>query len=444
MKDSSLSSSRNRNNKSPLWKRGGGGILGIIFCIISLNAHARIYIQIDQPSEKKFPVAIADLVPVDRGRSKEWSEEIPQIIEDDLKLTGLFDIISPDQYPTGPGALSPDPSAIQFPPWTLIGAQALVTGSYSNAKDGIQIQLHLYDPFLGQHLLGRTYVTNSKDKSVVANHFADEVVKELTGEPGVFSTRIAYTQVVKKGKEIGVMDMNGRNARVITRDKTIDISPAWSPNGQQIAYTTFAKDASQQVVVTGSSGGPSRRVTSNGAINISPAWSPGGALTLVSALNGDPEIYLMNLGGDILQRLTNSFGIDVNPAWAPDGSAFVFASERAGRLHLFKAGASGGGVERLTFVGTQNDNPAWSPKGDKIAFQSLSGGWDIFVMNTDGSMIQRLTSTGANESPTWAPNGRFIAFSSGGQVTLMREDGSNVTPVGPKGSVQPAWGPWVK
>jgi TolB protein len=134
----------------------------------------------------------------------------------------------------------------------------------------------------------------------------------------------------------------------------------------------------------------------------------------------------------------------VNPSWAPDGSAFVFASERAGKLHLFKADAGGGGVERLTFVGSQNDNPAWSPKGDKIAFQSLAGGWDIFVMNTDGSQIQRLTSMGNCESPTWAPNGRFIAASCGGRVVVMREDGSNVTPVGPGGSHQPSWGPWEK
>jgi TolB protein len=281
--------------------------------------------------------------------------------------------------------------------------------------------------------------------SVVAHHFADEVMRELTGEQGVFSTQIAYVQAGKKVKEIGVMDMDGGNARSITKDKTIDLSPAFSPDGGRIAYTTFSRNENMEVAIVGAGGGPSKRLTMNGSVNLSPAWSPSGALTIASAAGGDDtDLYVLNMNGDLTKKLAPSYGIDVNPSWSPDGSAFVFASERAGKLHLFRADAGGGGVERLTFVGTQNDNPAWSPKGDKIAFQSLSGGWDIFIMNTDGSQIQRLTSTGNCESPTWAPNGRFIAASCGGKVVVMREDGSNATPVGPGGSHQPSWGPWVK
>jgi TolB protein len=425
--------SLNRNQRRWLNK----GIFLAVLYLFGPSAEARIYIQVDQPSEKKFPIAVANLVPVNRGSSKKWSREIPEIIKKDLQLTALFDIIPEEQYPNSPGALSPNPATIQFPPWTLIGVQALVTGSYTNAGKGMQIEMHLYDPFLGQHLLGRTYTTTEKELSVVANHFADEIMQELTGERGVFSTKIAYTQVMKRRKEIGVMDMNGMNSGTVTKDGTISLSPAWSPSGQ-IAYSTLDKGGNWQIALVGG-----RRVTTGGNLNISPAWTPSGALTIASAMHGDTDIYLINMSGNVIRRLTDSYGIDVNPAWAPDGSAFVFASERGGRLHLFKGGAGGGGAERLTFVGSQNDNPAWSPKGDKIAFQSLAGGWDIFVMNTDGSMIQRLTSQGC-ESPTWAPNGRFIAASCGGRVTIMREDGSNPTPVGPGGSVQPAWGPWGK
>jgi len=435
------------SSSSSLWpiKRRLRSLVVAAACLAAGQAEARIYIQVDQPSEKKFPIAVVNLVASDGEESRDWSNKVAETIRKNLGMTGLFDLIPQDQFPSSGGALATNPAGIQFPPWSLIGAQALVNGSYTKGKEGVKIELHLYDPFLGQHILGRNYTAKAGETSVVAHHFADEIMRELTGEQGVFSTKVAYVQSGKKVKEIGVMDMDGGSARSITKDKTINLSPAWSPDGGSIAYTTFSRNENMEVAMVGSGGGPPRRITMNGNVNLSPAWSPGGALTIASMSGGeDADLYILSMNGSLTKKLAPSYGIDVNPSWAPDGSAFVFASERAGKLHLFKADAGGGGVERLTFVGSQNDNPAWSPKGDKIAFQSLSGGWDLFVMNTDGSQIQRLTSTGNCESPTWAPNGRFLAASCGGKVVVMREDGSNVTPVGPGGSHQPSWGPWVK
>ncbi len=419
----------------------------ILFAITILlavrTAQARIYIQIDQPSEKKFPVAVANLIPAGGGSSKDWTRGVAEIIRKDLALTNLFDIIPPEQYPTNDAANSASSATMQFAPWSLIGAQALVIGSYSGGKGNYRVEMHLYDPFLGQNIVSRNYTAKDKDFSVVAHHFGDEIMEALTGERGVFSTKIAYTQAGKRSKEIGVMDMDGLNAGTITREKAIAISPAWSPDGGRIAFSVVQKRGGAEIAVVGSGGGSARYLTSNGNVNVSPCFSPGGALMIASAVSGDTDLYMLGSGGGLGRNMTSSFGIDVNPAWSPDGSQFVFASERGGRLHLFKS-SGGGGAERLTFVGSQNDNPSWSPKGDKIVFQSMDGGWDIFIMNTDGSMIQRLTSTGGSESPTWAPNGRFIAFSQGGQVTLMREDGANPTRVGPGGSLQPAWGPAAK
>ncbi len=411
-----------------------------IFCFLfSIRAEARIYIQIDQPSEKKFPIAVADLVPSDEV-SKDWNRKVSALIRKNLAMTGLFDLVDPLEFPKETSALDPNPGRIQFAPWSFIGVQALINGTYTKGKDSIRVEMNLYDPLLGQRLISRSYTAKPKEMSVVAHNFADQVMQELTGETGVFSTRITYVQVSKKIKEVGVMDMDGENARTITKDKTTDLSPAWSPDSSEIAYTTFTREGYPEISTVGSSGGIPRRVTDNRSINVSPAWTPNGTLTVASAFQGDTDIYLMNRNGGVIKKLTDSYGIDVNPSWSPDGSAFVFASERAGRLHLFKSDASGSGVERLTFVGTQNDNPSWSPKGDKIAFQSLSGGWNIFIMNADGSMIQKLSSAGC-ESPSWAPNGRFIAASCGGQITIFRDDGSAETRVGPKNAAQPSWGP---
>ena len=430
-------------------RRNRRTILFLFLILLSSTAHARVYIQVDQVSEKKFPIAIENLSATDDRESREWNHTIPDKIRKDLGLCGLFEIVPEEEYPKTPGARSIDPAQIQFPPWSLIGAQALVKGGYSKQKGGVRVTLSLYDPVLGQRLLSRDYTTSDKEASLVAHHFADEVMRELTGEAGVFSTKIAYVQSIKKGKEIGVMDMDGEGAHTITSNKGFALSQAWSPDGSQIAYTTLAIGKDPEIAIVGSGGGPSKMITSNKTVNVSPTWSPSGILTIASAMGGDTEIYLLNKTGDVLKKLTDSFGIDVNPSWSPDGSAFVFASERAGRLHLFKANATGGNIERLTFVGVQNDNPAWSPKGDKIVFQSLEGNWDLFIMNADGSQLQRLTSSaGNNESPTWAPNGRFIAYSTTrtgkSQIVLMREDGSNQTTLEPEGVLQPAWGPWVK
>src|SRR3989338_6744383 len=187
MKDSSWSSSRLRQHKqrrrgapwrAPIWAQRAVPlqIFCAVFCVLfSIPAHARIYIQIDQPSEKKFPIAVVDLVSTGGGENKDWSKKTADIIRKDLGLTGIFDLVSPEDFPNSAGARSINPSTIQFPPWTLIGAQALVNGGYSKGKDGVQVELHLYDPFLGQHLLSRTYTAKPGEMAVVAHHFADEI-----------------------------------------------------------------------------------------------------------------------------------------------------------------------------------------------------------------------------------------------------------------------------
>lgn len=418
----------------------------LISFLLPNRGDARFYILIDQPSEKPFPIAVTSLIP--QGKSiKEWNEKVSQTIQRDLELTGLFEIISPMHYPTSPEALSVNPATIQFSPWTLIGAQALITGSYTATDQGIKVSLNLYDPFLGQHLLGRNYQAKEKEMLVIAHHFADEVMHELTGERGVFSTQIAFVCAQGKKKEICAMDMDGNNIRQLTKQRSIGLSPAWSPDGKQVAYTLY-QDGNPEIFVINSAG-EAKPVTTNGSINLSPTFNPFGEITVASAMREDMEIFILNQRGKIVRQLTRSFGIDINPSWSPDGKQFVFASERSGKLHLFKARADGSGIRRLTYVGYHNDNPAWSPRGDKIVFQGRDQGvWDLFIMNADGSLLQRLTAdSGNNESPSWSPNGRFITFTSTRngtpQLFIMREDGSNQRGVGPKrGATQPSWSPW--
>ncbi|MBI2982286.1 MAG: Tol-Pal system beta propeller repeat protein TolB [Deltaproteobacteria bacterium] len=424
----------------------------MLLCLTSRPSEARFYILVDEPSENKFPIAVTNLIPEEEKKSKVWSERLSQKIRNDLELAGLFELIDPSGYPTEPEAFSKNPATIQFRPWTTIGAQALVTGSYSVMNEGgARISLHLYDPFLGQQLVGRNYTAKESEVSVIAHHFSDEILLAMTGERGIFSTQIAFVCKMGKKKEICSMDMDGGNQRQLTHHRSIAISPSWSPSGKQIAYTSYKAGENPELFLL-SAGGEPDQITMNGGINLSPVWNPKGQLTSAASLGSkDTDLYLLNPKGEILQQLTDSFGIDINPSWSPDGHSFVFASERAGRLHLFRADSSGKQVRRLTFVGYHNDNPDWSPRGDKIVFQGRDEGvWDLFIMNADGSMIQRLTAnSGDNESPSWAPNGRYITFASTrngpSQIFIMRDDGSNQIRIGPKmESRQPDWSPWFK
>jgi TolB protein len=424
--------------------------LSLLF-FLSTPLWARIYIVVDEPSEKTFPIGINPLkLQGEGGDKKKWATALPKVLQSDLEITGLFEIIDPLVFPERDrNNITPD--QVQFSAWTLIGAQAVVKGSLEYVNERMIVELFLYDPLLGQKLVGRRYIAQPNEMRVVAHHFADEIILALTGERGIFSTKLSFVSDATKNKEIYVMDVDGGNHYRLTRNKSINLHPAWSPTGRWIAYTSFATGY-PEIYVADIKEKTQKRLTGNQTANLSPTWKPDTDLvTMSSSRKGDAEIYLLSLKGIIEQQLTKSYGIDLAPSWSPDGSAFTFASERSGRLHIFRADADGGNVKRLTYVGYHNDRPAWSPKGDKIVFQGRDQGvWDLFIMNPDGTNIQRLTAgEGNNESPVWSPNGRYLAFSSNrtgrNMIYIMRPDGSNQIAVSAPGNcTQPSWSPYFK
>lgn len=424
-------------------------LLTVSTILFSFPAQARIYIRIDEISEKKFPIAITQLVNFGSKRdSKDWANQVAEIIENDLRLSGLFEFIPPDLFPKK-DAGEFLPHKIDFPGWQLIGIQGLVKGGIQYEGGKVQAKLYLYDPLIGEKLVGHEYSADPDDYRTVAHHFADQIMEALTGYKGIFRTKIAFVSQASRYKEIYLMGVDGHGLARLTNDRNINISPAWAPGGGKIAYTSYTKEGDAEIKYYDLGARKSFQVTNNKGINLSPVWTPNGRFITAMTTTSDANIYNLTLKGRPAKRLTNSWGIDIAPSWSPGGDSFVFASERAGGLHLFRADGGGGNVQRLTFVGYQNDNPAWSPDGQKIVFQGRDQGvWDLFVMNPDGSMLQRLTAgAGNNQEPTWAPNSQYIAFSSsrtgGYQIYLMTAFGENQTPVAGVGGTQPAWGPFV-
>lgn len=419
-------------------------LITIIFCANS--ALARIYIPIDQPPDQKFPIAIADLAKIDGGGRAR--KKIPDIIRNDLELSGYFQIIPKRTYTDRSESISVE--EIDFKKWTAVGARAVVKGVIKRVEGRLVVQMKLFDPVDREMLVGKQYTFEVKDLRKIAHRFSDEIMLSLTGIRGVFGTRIAYIKTTgKRRKSVYIMDMDGENEKRMTKDRSISLGPAWSPDGTKITYASYARGF-PDIYVMDLESGHIRQITNNRATNITPSWSPIGTwIAYASSLPGNMEIYAISPSGANNRRLTNSFGIDLSPNFSPEGNDFVYASERGGHVHIYKQSLLTGKPERITFVGNHNDSPDWSPDGQKVVFNGRHGGiFDIFTVNIDGSNVERLTiSTGNNEHPRWSPDGRFIVFSSTRfgkpNIFMMRYDGAHQVQLNKKkDGMMPDWGPW--
>lgn len=420
----------------------------------SFTAEARIFIPVDQPIDKKFPIAVADLVKSDGSGVGSAKKEIADIIRNDLELSGYFFVIPKRAYLDHSDAVTAE--TIDFKKWTMIDAGAVVKGSIENVEGRIVVQLKLFDPVDREMLVGKQYTFESKYIREIAHRFSDEVMLSLTGIRGVFGTKIAFSKATgKRGKSIYIMDMDGENEQRITKDKSISIGAAWSPDGDQLVYSSYV-GGFPDIYTINLKNGHRRQLTANRATNITPAWSPlGNLIAYSSSDSGNMEIYLMSPDGSNKHAVTNSVGIDLAPRFSPEGNEFVYTSERGGAVQIYKHSLIEGKPERVTFVGSHNDSADWSPDSTRIVFCGRYGGmFDIFTVNTDGSNVQRLTiGSGTNEHPRWSPDGRFVVFDSTRDgypaIYMMRYDGANqVRLTKKKGksaeSVTPSWGPWTK
>ena len=427
-------------------------ILNLLFLVFTKPGIAqpagRTYIPV-WPPKAVNPIAIPAFKNLDgKPDINNVSKQMAEIISNDLAFTGLFKILDPGSFLENPQKAGITEDDIDFQSWSVIGAQYLVKGGFSQKGNQIIIEARLFDINPPSFRVGRRYIGVKETLRKIAHKFSNQIYSTLTGEPGIFETQIAFVKTEGKQKEVYTMDYDGFNERRFSYHGTITLSPRWSPDGNWIAFTSYKggypnliiKDLLSRKEYVAS---PYRQ-----DLNISPDWSPDGAeIALTLKKDGNPEIYAMDRQGRAVRRLTNDRAIDVSPSWSPDAQSLAFVSDRSGSPQVYTMDRYGGNIKRITFEGRYNSEPDWSPRGDKIVYSSQMGnGYQICTISPDSTGNIQLTWEGSNESPKWSPDGLYIAFTStriGGKLLFaMLANGTNVKQLTKKGiNVSPSWSP---
>ena len=377
-------------------------------------------------------------------------EDLARVITADLKNNGLFRPVGPDSLPH---PAFPEITAPNWGTWQARSAEMLVQGYVRANDDGrLTVGCYLYDLQLKNELVRSGWVVQPSEWRRAAHKCADLVYSRLSGESPFFDSKIAF--IAESGpkdhriKQLAIMDSDGANLRLITNGQATALTPRYSPDYSKIAYLSYL-NGNPRIYVYDVGAGTQHLVTQSTNPTFAPRWSPDGKWILYSmAVGGNTDIYRVSAQGGQSQRLTNSPGINVGGSYSPDGSKIVFESDRSGTQQVYVMNADGSEQRRISFFGGRAATPEWSPRGDQIAFTHIVGNFRIAVMSPDGGNMRDLTDGWQDEAPTWSPNGRIIQFfrteQNSGKASLWQVDltGRNLRRLPtPFGASDPSWGP---
>jgi TolB protein len=414
---------------------------GLALCAPAFTpALAQFRVEIAGVGATQVPIAIARFRDEDKT-----TQALSAIIRADLERAGVFRGIDT--------SVAIDETAQPvMGEWRGRGADALVAGSVTRLADGrFDVRFKLWDIVKGQELGGQSNAVQPADLRLAAHRIADYVYEKLTGDKGVFSTRIAYVTRTGSRYALRIADADGEGGQVALNSPEPIISPAWAPNGQELAYVSFEKQKAI-VYVQSVASGERRMIANFRGSNSAPAWAPDSqSLALTLSRDGISQLYLMSRNGGEPKRITTSQAIDTEPVFTPDGRTLYFVSDRGGGPQVYRTALAGGAVERVTFSGSYNISPSLSPDGRNLAYISRQGNaFRLYLMDltNPGATPLALSDTSDDESPSFAPNGRLIIYASRAQgrdvlMTTTLDGKIKAKLVSTAADVrEPMWGPY--
>jgi TolB protein len=386
------------------------------------------------------------------------AKTIGQVLWDDLNFEREFYLIPRDTYRGIPQPASLD--EVPLDQWRGLGADGVVVGSVRKTANGVVVQMKLLQVISGQQAMGKEYSGSIANPRLYAHTIADEIHRTQRALRGVARTKLAFSSD-RDGERIKgpigsrdisniyISDYDGANQRRVTVTKSLDITPAWAPDGRALAYTSYRRgfaDIFVSYLYEGRLANPAKG--SDGVNNYLPAWSPDGSkLAFMSNRDGNPEIYVMNHDGSGVRRMTNHQAADVTPTWSPTGTQLAFVSDRSGQPQIYRINVDGTDMRRISSE-SYCDRPTWSPAPfNEIAYtaRSSAAGYDISVFDFQrGTSIRITDGIGSNESPAFAPNGRHLAFVSTragkAQIFTIARDGKDLRQITRTGENRyPSW-----
>jgi len=414
-------------------------LLLLVLFLLPVAAQAQLTIEIVGGAGTTIPIAI---VPFENEGGV--PSTITSVVGADLARSGLFKLVDANAQPRPYRA-----EDVRSADWKARGADAITVGTVRALSDGrAEIRFALVDVVKQQTLASMNYTVTPAQFRATAHKIADVIYEKLTGDVGVFSTKIAY--VTKQGPrfQLLVADADGADPQTIVTSNEPLLSPRWSPEGSRIAYVSFESKKPVVYVQNLSTGGRTAVANFRGS-NSSPAWSPDGRkLAVTLTRDGGSQLFLMNADGSDVRRLLTSPGIDTEAWFMPDGQSILFTSDRGGSPQIYRVSVASGGVERITFDGSYNVSPRALPDGKGMIYVRRDGGrFQIASLDFATRQTQVLTAGPGDESPSIAPNGKLIVYANevGGRGILaaVSSDGriKQRLTAAATDVREPAWGP---